>query len=168
MSFVLVVLWTVIGAVAFAVIGTELGPAFGFRHMEGSSAIFGVVTAAPLGAITGAAAGAWVSSRFRASRRKIAGYSVASIALAFAAGVAFEYASNDMLARPAWLLFEVRSPGTAMPEWSQVSGRIRSNGTDGSEISYYGTGQRSEGAGVVLQGQVEVSRHTTDASSPSA
>lgn len=49
MTFLIVLVWGVIGLVGGMVIATEIGPLFGFRDMEGSSAIFGVFTGAPSG-----------------------------------------------------------------------------------------------------------------------
>lgn len=42
MTALIVLLWMMIGAVAGLVIGDVIAPAFGFRHMEGMSAYFGV------------------------------------------------------------------------------------------------------------------------------
>lgn len=53
MTFLIVALWSIIGMAAGAVIFGELGPLFGFRNMEGSSAIFGAFVGAPLGLICG-------------------------------------------------------------------------------------------------------------------
>jgi hypothetical protein len=163
MAAIIVILWIVIGLVAFAVIGTEIAPAFGIRHMEGSSALFGLFLAAPIGAVAGAATGIWLARAYPTKRDKIAGFSVLGIASAIAGGFAFEYATNDMLTKQVWLTFEVRfPPGAPAPEWSTISGNMRSKGKDGSRISSYDKGLRRDGDTNVLQGNVEVWRQTTD------
>ena len=53
MTFLIVALWCIIGMAAGSVIFGELGPLFGFRNMEGSSAIFGAFVGAPLGLLCG-------------------------------------------------------------------------------------------------------------------
>jgi hypothetical protein len=84
--------------------------------------------------------------------------------LAVLGGFVFEFMTNDMLDRRAWLIFEVRSPsGTPMPAWDKVSGNLRSKGEDGSSISSYGDTARTHNSStLVLQGAVEVYRQTTD------
>lgn len=51
MTFLIVLLWSIIGLVGGAVALSELGPLFGVRHMEGASAMFGLFTGAPVGLI---------------------------------------------------------------------------------------------------------------------
>ncbi|TXJ32608.1 MAG: hypothetical protein E6Q28_01225 [Afipia sp.] len=64
MTFLIVALWSIIGMAAGAVILGELGPLFGFRNMEGSSAIFGAFAGAPLGLICGGFFGYRMSKGF--------------------------------------------------------------------------------------------------------
>lgn len=70
MTALLVILWTLIGFATAAVIGTELGPLFGFQNIEGSSAIFGVLFAGPMGAGLGGIAGFWLSQKLSGDLRR--------------------------------------------------------------------------------------------------
>ncbi len=67
MTFLIFLVWGLFGFVAGAMIGTELGPLFGFRHMEGSSAIFGTLFGGPCGAVVGGVLGLVLSRRFAGS-----------------------------------------------------------------------------------------------------
>lgn len=93
MIILIVLVWGVIGLVVGVVIATELGPLFGFRDMEGSSAIFGVFTGAPLGLIAGAIFGFRRSRSYGSEapkRRRFLLASLGGIAALVACGVVFE------------------------------------------------------------------------------
>jgi hypothetical protein len=160
----IVILWTVIGTVAGLAIGDAIAPAFGFRHMEGMSAYFGVFFAAPVGAVGGATLGLWVALKYAAQRRSIARYSMLAIVLTIAGGFVFELATNDMLNRSSSLVFEIRlPPGTPLPKWNAIAGHLRSKGEDGSLIQSYGRdGIGTDGDSPVLQGVVAIWRQTKD------
>lgn len=51
MTFLIVIVWGIIGFIAGGMIAAELAPLFRVRHMEGASAYFGVMTGSPLGLI---------------------------------------------------------------------------------------------------------------------
>jgi hypothetical protein len=158
------ILWMIIGAAAGLAVGDAIAPAFGFRHMEGMSAIFAVFFAAPVGAVGGAALGLWLARKYAARRRNIATYSLLAIALTIAGGFVFEWATNDMLDRSSNLVFDIRLPsGARLPKWDIITGHIRSKGQDGSAISSYGnTGFGRDGDADIIQGSVEIWRQTTD------
>jgi phosphate/sulfate permease len=158
------ILWMIIGAVAGLAIGDAIAPAFGFRHMEGMSAIFAVFFAAPVGAVGGAAFALWLARKYAAQRRNIASYSLLAIVLAVTAGFVFEWATNDMLDRPSNLVFEIRlPPGAPLPKWDAITGHLRSKGEDGSLIQAYGGGGIGrDGDRPVLQGEVAIWRQTKD------
>ncbi len=124
MTFLIVAVWSVIGLVGGMVIAAELAPLFGVRDMEGSSAIFGVFTGAPLGLI----AGAWFGYRMAkgygedaAKRRRFLLASLAGIAMLVAGGVVFEMIRTrdyiDTSNQSAmWLNAQIRLPlGVAAP-----------------------------------------------------
>ncbi|HEX7790861.1 MAG TPA: hypothetical protein VF467_10105 [Afipia sp.] len=93
MTFLIVVLWSIIGMVTGVVILGELGPLFGFRHMEGSSAIFGMFAGAPLGLICGAFFGYRMSSGYGediAKRKRFFLITLGGIAVLIAGGFIFE------------------------------------------------------------------------------
>lgn len=93
MTFLIVLVWGVIGLVGGMVIATEIGPLFGFRDMEGSSAIFGVFTGAPLGLIAGAIFGFRRSRSYGddvQKRRRFLLASLGGIAALVAGSVVFE------------------------------------------------------------------------------
>lgn len=93
MTFLIVVLWSIIGMVTGAVILGELGPLFGFRNMEGSSAIFGAVAGAPLGLICGAFFGYRTSAGYGADiakRKRFFLITLGGIAVLIAGGFVFE------------------------------------------------------------------------------
>jgi len=159
----IIVIWTAIGAALAVLVGDIVAPAFGFRHMEGMSAVFALFFAAPIGAIAGGMFGLALARKYAARQRPIARYSLLAIALVVVGGFVFERATNDMLDRYARLAFEVRlPPGRYLTDWSDVSGNIRSNGKDGSSIGSHDGGIRRDGDRVVLQGIVDVWRQTTD------
>ena len=54
MTALIVIVWSIIGFIAGGMIATELGPMFGYRHMEGSSAYFGLFTGSPIGCLIAA------------------------------------------------------------------------------------------------------------------
>ena len=93
MTFLIVALWSIIGMVAGSVILAELGPLFGVRHMEGSSAIFGAVVGAPLGLIGGGIFGYRMSKGYGediAKRKRFFLITLGGIAALIAGGVIFE------------------------------------------------------------------------------
>jgi hypothetical protein len=123
MTFLIVLVWGVIGLAVGMVTATELGPLFGFRHMEGSSAIFGVFTGAPLGLAAGAIFGWRMSARYRedaAKRKRFFLLTLAGIAALIAGGVVFEIirTRDDIISGGGamWLNAQIRlPPGTAAP-----------------------------------------------------
>ncbi len=93
MTFLIVALWSIIGMAAGAVIFGELGPLFGFRNMEGSSAIFGAFAGAPLGLICGGFFGYRMAKGFgadAAKRKRLLLLTLGGIAALIAGGVIFE------------------------------------------------------------------------------
>lgn len=93
MTFLIVALWSIIGMVAGSVILAELGPLFGVRHMEGSSAIFGAIVGAPLGLIGGGIFGYRMSKGYGediAKRKRFFLITLGGIAALIAGGVIFE------------------------------------------------------------------------------
>lgn len=125
MTFLIVLVWGVIGLVGGMVIATELGPLFGVRHMEGSSAIFGVFTGAPLGLAAGAFFGFRRSRSYGDDARKRRRFLLASlggIAALVAGGVVFELIRTrdyiDTSNQSAMSLnAQIRlPPGTAAPD----------------------------------------------------
>jgi hypothetical protein len=93
MTFLIVALWSIIGMVTGAVILGELGPLFGFRNMEGSSAIFGAFAGAPLGLICGAVFGYRTSAGYGADiakRKRFFLITLGGIAALIAGGFIFE------------------------------------------------------------------------------
>ncbi|MGD9839737.1 MAG: hypothetical protein AB7F72_17300 [Afipia sp.] len=124
MAFLIVAVWSVIGLVGGMVIAAELAPLFGVRDMEGSSAIFGIFTGAPLGLI----AGAWFGYRMAkgygedaAKRRRFLLASLAGIAMLVTGGVVFEMIrTSDYIdtsnQSAMWLNAQIRlPPGVAAP-----------------------------------------------------
>ena len=93
MTFLIVALWSIIGMVTGAVILGELGPLFGFRNMEGSSAIFGAFAGAPLGLICGAFFGYRMSAGYGADiakRKRFFLITLGGVAALIAGGFVFE------------------------------------------------------------------------------
>lgn len=93
MTFLIVTLWSIIGMVTGMVILGELGPLFGFRNMEGSSAIFGAFVGAPLGLICGGLFGYRTSKRYgedAAKRQRFFLITLGGVAALIAGGVIFE------------------------------------------------------------------------------
>lgn len=93
MTFLIVALWSIIGMVTGAVILGELGPLFGFRNMEGSSAIFGAFAGAPLGLLCGAFFGYRMSSGYGADiakRKRFFLITLGGVAALIAGGFVFE------------------------------------------------------------------------------
>jgi hypothetical protein len=168
MSALLIATWILIGFAAGAVLGTEAGPLFGFRNMEGSSAIFGMLFCGPAGAALGAfAAVAFVRKHKGDTRLKgrTVGGSWLVIALLVAGGFLFEILTNDRIDNPPTLMFEIRMPlGVAAPaKTADVSGNLRSKGDDGSSLSFYdGLWQGRDGDRDVMKGSVSMWRRTTD------
>lgn len=123
MTFLIVLVWGVIGLAVGMVTATELGPLFGFRHMEGSSAIFGVFTGAPLGLAAGAFFGFWRSRGYGGDaqrRRRFLLASLGGIAVLVVCGVVFEMirTRDDITSGGGamWLNAQIRlPPGTAAP-----------------------------------------------------
>lgn len=123
MTFLIVLVWGVIGLAVGMVAATELGPLFGFRDMEGSSAIFGVFTGAPLGLAAGAIFGFWRSRGYggdASGRRRFLLASLGGIAALVVCGVVFEMIrTRDDIASGGgamWLNAQIRlPPGTAAP-----------------------------------------------------
>lgn len=124
MTFLIVLVWGVIGLAVGMVTATELGPLFGFRDMEGSSAIIGVFTGAPLGLAAGAIFGWRMSARYRedaAKRKRFFLLTLAGIAALIAGGVVFEIirTRDDITSGGGamWLNAQIRlPPGTAAPD----------------------------------------------------
>lgn len=93
MTFLIVALWSIIGMAAGAVIFGELGPLFGFRNMEGSSAIFGAFVGAPLGLMCGVIFGYRMSKGYGediAKRKRFLMMTLGGIAALTAGGFIFE------------------------------------------------------------------------------
>lgn len=124
MTFLIVVLWSIIGMVTGAVVLGELGPLFGFRNMEGSSAYFGVFVGAPLGLICGAFFGYRMSAGYRediAQRKRFFLITLGGIAVLIAGGFIFEMirTSDDITGSGGamWLNAQIRlPPGVAAPD----------------------------------------------------
>ena len=168
MPALLIATWILIGFAAGAVLGTEVGPLFGFRNMEGSSAIFGVLLCGPAGAILGACAG-FAFSRKNTNdarlQRRVIGGSWVLIVLFVAGGFLFEILTNDMIDNPPTLMFEIRMPGgvAAPVNKADLSGNLRSKGNDGSQLSFYdGMWQGRDDDRDVLKGSVVMWRRTAD------
>ncbi|MBQ8102232.1 MAG: hypothetical protein IJ127_04895 [Afipia sp.] len=128
MTFLIVALWSIIGMAAGSVIFGELGPLFGFRHMEGSSAIFGVFVGAPLGLIGGGLFGYRVSKGYGediAKRKRFFLITLGGIAALIAGGVIFEMIrTSDYIdtsnQSAMWLNAQIRlPPGVAAPDKSK-------------------------------------------------
>lgn len=123
MTFLIVLVWGVIGLAVGMVTATELGPLFGFRHMEGSSAIIGVFTGAPLGLAAGAIFGFRRSRGYgddAQRRRRFLLASLGGIAVLVVCGVVFEIirTRDDITGGGGamWLNAQIRlPPGTAAP-----------------------------------------------------
>lgn len=93
MTFLIVALWSIIGMVTGMVILGELGPLFGFRNMEGSSAIFGAFVGAPLGLVCGGVFGYRMAKGFgadTAKRQRLLLATLGGIAALVAGGFIFE------------------------------------------------------------------------------
>ncbi|MCR6735656.1 MAG: hypothetical protein NVV83_16945 [Afipia sp.] len=124
MTFLIVLVWGVIGLAVGMVTATELGPLFGFRHMEGSSAIIGVFTGAPLGLAAGAIFGFRRSRGYgddAERRRRFLLASLGGIAALVVCGVVFEMirTRDDITSGGGamWLNAQIRlPPGTAAPD----------------------------------------------------
>ena len=93
MTVLIVALWSLVGAVTGMVILGELGPLFGFRNMEGSSAIFGAFVGAPLGLVCGGVFGYRMSKGYGediAKRKRFFFITLGGIAALIAGGFIFE------------------------------------------------------------------------------
>lgn len=127
MTFLIVTLWSIIGMVTGMVILGELGPLFGFRNMEGSSAIFGAFVGAPLGLICGGLFGYRMSARYRediAKRKRFVLITLGGVAALIAAGFIFEAirTRDDITSSGGamWLNAQIRlPPGVAAPDKSR-------------------------------------------------
>ena len=128
MTFLIVALWSIIGMAAGAVIFGELGPLFGFRNMEGSSAIFGMFVGAPLGLICGGFFGYRMSKGFGediAKRKRFFRITLGGIAALIAGGFIFETIRTrdyiDTQSQGAMFLnAQIRlPPGVAAPDKSK-------------------------------------------------
>jgi hypothetical protein len=92
MTVLIVALWSLVGAVTGMVILGELGPLFGFRNMEGSSAIFGAFVGAPLGLVCGGVFGYRMSKGYGediAKRKRFFFITLGGIAALIAGGFIF-------------------------------------------------------------------------------
>jgi len=125
MTFLIVLVWGVIGMVTGAVILGELGPLFGFRNMEGSSAYFGLFAGAPLGLICGAFFGYRMSAGYGediAKRKRFFLITLGGTAALIAGGFIFEMIrTSDYIdtknQRAMWLNAQIRlPPGVAVPD----------------------------------------------------
>jgi MFS family permease len=124
MTFLIVALGCIIGMVTGSVILGELGPLFGFRNMEGSSAIFGVFVGAPLGLVCGGFFGYRMAKGFgedAAKRKRFFLLTLGGIAALIAGGVIFEtIRTSDYIdtqyQSAMWLNAQIRlPPGVAAP-----------------------------------------------------
>jgi hypothetical protein len=128
MTFLIVALWSIIGMVTGVVILGELGPLFGFRNMEGSSAIFGVFAGAPIGLICGGFFGYRMASGYGddiTKRKRFFLITLGGIAVLIASGFIFEtIRTSDYIdtsnQSAMWLNAQIRlPPGVAAPDKSK-------------------------------------------------
>lgn len=170
MTFLIVALWSVIGMVTGAVIFTELGPLFGFRNMEGSSAYFGVFTGAPLGLICGAVFGTRMSAGYGADipkRKRFFLITLGGIAVLIASGFIFEMIrthdyidTSNQGART--LSAQIRlPPGVAAPDKSnKIVMELRSDKETRKSSPYSEPDWKMENGRVQAYSSVEVYRAT--------
>lgn len=159
-AFVLIV-WGLVGFLAGGMLMTEVAPLFGVRHMEGQSAIFGVLVGGPLGAVGFGAIGFGLARRYAGRRRVqwlVLGVPLA-VVLTFGSGVwLFEtWRTHDHLTtRPnTWGLgFELRLPaGMPTPAGEQIGIELRSAKENPKCPVYeYPHGLRQIGDHVVISG----------------
>lgn len=161
MTALILIVWSLIGFVAGGMLMTEAGPLFGVRHMEGQSAIFGVLVGGPLGAVVCGMIGLGLARRFAGRRRAqwfVLGTPLA-VALAFGLGVVlFEtWRTHDHLTtRPnTWDLgYQVRLPaGMPTPAGEKIGIELRSAKEDLKCPVYgYPHGLTKEGDHFVISG----------------
>ena len=165
MTAFIVIAWILIGFVAGAVVGTEIGPLFGFRNMEGSSAIFGVFFGSPIGAVLGGWLGFKLARRFGDDLRKRRLVAIGSLALVVGIPFGiwlFETARTwDQLYQYGGtfgLSFQVRLPaGTPNPAESKIGIELRSAKENPTcNVSGYPHGLTQEGEHFLVSGECQL------------
>jgi len=142
-KIIAVIAWIVIGLAAGAVIFTEIGPLFGFRNMEGSSAIFGVFVGAPIGVLAGVVFAVSMLRKFKgdeARQKRFATFSLLGIVAIVLGGVAFEMIRTRDHLSGVSIGFQVRFPPGMTPPTERTSLKAEIRTPDGNLRSrnYYG------------------------------
>lgn len=164
MTAFIVIIWILIGFAAGAVVGSEIGPLFGFRHMEGSSAIFGVFFGSPVGAVLGGWLGFRLAKRFDdLRRRRYLVISSLAVVIGIPLGIwAFETARTwDQLysyGGTFGLSFQVRLPaGTPSPADSKIGIELRSaKENPACNVYGYPHGLTQEGGHFLVSGECQL------------
>jgi hypothetical protein len=131
----LVVVWTLVGLVVGMFVLGELGPLFGFRDMEGQSAMFTVMVGAPLGGAAGLLAAIGFVRAHAGNPRRLGQGLLIPIGLAAAIPFGIflyeqirTYDRIDSDGNPFDLTFQLRLPeGAPSPEGAPVALRLTSS-----------------------------------------
>jgi hypothetical protein len=158
-----VVLWALIGLFGGLAIGMGIAPAFGFPQMEGSSAIFGVLIGAPLGAIAGILLGLTVARSAGEDERKqkiVAGSTVAVGIVFLLSNSMFSSGENRPInpggSSPS-MFFEIRLPaGAPPPARNDVRAEMQVAGSPRAADASYSLKLESDGDRAVIRGNVEM------------
>jgi hypothetical protein len=133
-TVLIVVLWSLIGFGAGTVLLGELGPLFGFRAMEGQSAIFGLFVGGPVGILAGSLLGLKVARRIGVNLRRQRTVALGSAAILIGIPLSIWLVetwrhSDHLTTRPnTWDLgYQVRLPaGQPTPAGEKVGVELRS------------------------------------------
>jgi hypothetical protein len=152
-----IIAWIVIGFAGGAVIFGELGPLFGFRHMEGSSAIFAVMVGAPLGILAGVVFAVSMLRRFKddaAKTKRFANYSLLGIVAIVLGGVVFEMIRSRNDLEGVRISFQVRfPPGMTPPAKAEdIKAELRTPARTITPYNYYTSIDRQNGRPYVYNG----------------
>ena len=167
MTAFITILWIIIGFIGAGFIGTELGPLFGYRHMEGMSAYFGLLVASPIGAIAGGFFGYAMSQKF-ADKRNRDRFMLGSVAIVvgvpFVAFIVESIRTSDRFENGMSLTCTIRlAPGVAAPDKSQkVTLELRSDKETRKSSPYSTPDWAMKDGRALTQESVEVYRATTD------
>ncbi|MBI3699420.1 MAG: hypothetical protein HY242_03105 [Afipia sp.] len=168
MTVIIVIVWSVIGFIAGGMIATELGPLFGWRHMEGMSAYFGLLFGSPIGLIAGAVFG-WRNAQHYGTDAKRRGnflfLTLLGVGALVAAAFAFEaYRTRDDLEDTLWLTCYMRLPEgvSAPPKDTKSSLELRSAKETRRSSPYNVPAWEMKDGRATAQNSVEVYRASAD------
>lgn len=168
MTALIVIVWGIIGFIVGGLVGTELGPLFGWRNMEGMSAYFGLLFGSPLGLIAGAVLGYKTSRGYGDDTRKRGNFlflTLIGVGAVVAGAFVFEaYRTRDHLESSLWLTCYMRLPEgvAAPPKDTKSSLELRSDKETRRSSQYNVPEWEMKDGRATAQNSVEVYRATTN------